>query len=107
MLRALLAERPGAPVLMKTSVFPQIVARTGIPLSQTINESDRALYTEALAAPAEHAAVILAFDGDDVDRAVKAHPAGLRLVQRFSFPEQPAAAVYVSDTSTLNKAPRR
>jgi hypothetical protein len=106
-LRELLAERPGAPVLMKTSVFPQIVARTGIPLSQTINESDRALYTEALAAPAEHAAVILAFDGDDVDRAVKAHPAGLRLVQRFSFPEQPAAAVYVSDTSTLNKAPRR
>ncbi len=104
-LRAALARRPGGMVLMKTSVFPQVVALTGIPLRQTINESDRAIYTDALNAPAEHAAVVLAFDGDDVDRAVKAHPAGLQLVRRFSFPGQPAAAVYVSDTSALNKAP--
>ena len=106
-MRALLASRPGGLVLMKTSVFPQIVALTGIPLRQTINESDRDFYSNALAAPASHAAVVVAFDGDDVDRAVKAHPAGLTLVQRFSFPGQPAAAVYVSDTSTLNKGLQR
>ena len=39
-LRALLVERPGGVVLMDTSVFPEIVAFTGIPLRQTINESD-------------------------------------------------------------------
>jgi hypothetical protein len=106
-LRALLATRAGGTLLMKTSVFPQIVALTGIPLRQTINESDREFYSDALAAPAQHAAVVLAFAGDDVDRAVKAHPEGLTLVRRFSFPNQPAAAVYVSDTSALNKGPVR
>ena len=35
-LRALLAGRPGAPVLMKTSVFPNLVAFTGIPLAPDI-----------------------------------------------------------------------
>ena len=107
LLRMLLKDRPGGMVLMKTSVFPQIVARTGIPLRQTINESDRWMYTDALAEPAEHAAIAVAFEGDDVDRAVKAHPAGLRLVRRFSFSEEPAASVYVSDTSSLNKATTR
>jgi hypothetical protein len=106
-LRALLSTRPGGMVLMKTSVFPQIVALTGIPLRQTINESDRDIYADALTEPAKHAAVVLAFAGDDVDHAVKAHPDGLTLVRRFTFPGQPEAAVYVSDTSALNKAPAR
>jgi hypothetical protein len=106
-LRMLLATRAGGMVLMKTSVFPQIVALTRIPLRQTINESDREFYSDALGAPAQHAAVVLAFAGDDVDSAVKAHPDGLTLVRRFSFPNQPAAAVYVSDTSSLNKGSAR
>ena len=68
---------PAAVVLMKTSVYPHLVAFTGIPLRQTINESDKEFYSAALAAPATHAAIVLAFDGDEIDRAVKAHPAGL------------------------------
>ena len=44
---------------------------TGIPLRQTINESDKEFYQAALAAPAAHAAVVLAFDGDEIDRAVQ------------------------------------
>jgi hypothetical protein len=107
LLRSLLATQPGGPVLMKTSVYPQIVALTGIPLRRTINESDREVYSNALAAPGAHAAIVLAFDGDDVDRALKAHPAGLKLVQRFSFSGQPSATVYVSDTSTTKKVPSR
>ncbi len=106
-LRALPATRLGEPVLMKTSMFPQIVALTGIPLRQTINESDRDYYKAALAAPGERAGIVLAFDGDDVDRAVKAHPQGLTLVRRFICPDEPAATVYVSDTSPLNKTPKR
>ena len=97
-LRALLAQHPGGVILMITSTDPEIVALTGIPLRQTINESDLGIYTSALAAPAAHAAFVLAFDGDDVDRAVHDHPAGLTVYRRFSTPGQPAVTLYVSDT---------
>jgi 4-amino-4-deoxy-L-arabinose transferase-like glycosyltransferase len=104
-LRSLLATRPGAPLLTITSLDPQIIARTGIPLRQTINESDLWIYDAALAAPASHAAIILAFDGDDVDRAVHLRPERLILVQRFTAPGQPAATIYASD-SPLSAAPQ-
>jgi hypothetical protein len=52
-----LAKRPGGVLLMITSTDPQIVALTGIPLRQTINESDLEIYRDALAAPAAHAAL--------------------------------------------------
>ncbi|MGO9316710.1 MAG: hypothetical protein ACLPXT_00480 [Terracidiphilus sp.] len=101
-LRALLAERPGGVVLMDTSVFPEIVAFTGIPLRQTINESDLEIYRDALAAPAAHAGIVLAFDGDEIDRAVKAHPQGLTAVRHFSTAGKPEGTIYVSGTSGAN-----
>ena len=97
-LRGLLAERPGGVILMDTSVYPEIVALTGFPLRQTINESDLEIYRDALTAPAAHAAIVLAFDGDEIDRAVKAHPAGLTEVRRFAAPGQASGTLYVSDT---------
>jgi hypothetical protein len=97
-MRALLATRPAGPVLMNTSVHPEFVAFSGIPLRQTINESDREFYQAALAAPASHAAIVLAFEGDEIDQAVRAHPQGLTLVRRFTSKYQPAGAIYVSDT---------
>jgi len=106
-LRALLAQHPGGSVLMDTSVYPNLVAFTGIPLRQTINESDKEFYSAALAAPAEHAAVVLAFAGDEIDRAVSAHPAGLRLVRRFTAPSQPSGALYVRDTPISTMEPVR
>jgi hypothetical protein len=98
-MRALLAARPTGAVLMNTSVHPEFVAFSGIPLRQTINESDREYYQAALAAPAAHAAIVLAFEGDEIDQAVHAHPEGLTLVRRFSSRYQPPGAIYVSDTS--------
>jgi len=95
-MRKVLSARPDATVLMITSVYPQIVALSGIPLRQTVNESDKEYYQAALADPAGHAAVILAFDGDEVEEAVRLHPHGLKLVARFSWPGQPAASLYVS-----------
>jgi len=106
-LRALLAERPGAVVLMDTSVYPEIVAFTGIPLRQTINESDLEIYGAALAAPAAHAAIVLAFDGDEIDHAVKAHPQGLTAVRRFSTPGKPSGTLYVSGTQAQSASPLR
>jgi hypothetical protein len=97
-LRSLVAQHPGSPVLMGTSVYPNLVAFTGIPLRQTINESDRGYFSDALANPAKHAAIVVAFDGDEIDKAVKAHPEGLRLVRRFECDRQSPGAVYVSDT---------
>jgi hypothetical protein len=97
-LRALLAQHPGGVILMITSTDPEIIALTGIPLRQTINESDLWFYTSALEAPATHAAFVLAFDGDDVDRAVHEHPGGLNVYRQFSTPGQPTVTLYVSDT---------
>jgi hypothetical protein len=91
---------------MNTSVFPEIVAFTGIPLRQTINESDLEIYSEALAAPAAHASIVVAFDGDQIDRAVKAHPEGLTAVRRFSTAEEPAGTIYVSGTPLERQAQR-
>jgi hypothetical protein len=97
-LRRLLAERPGGALLMNTSVYPELVAFTGIPLRQTINESDQYIYRDALAAPAAHAAIVLAFDGDQVDDAVKAHPQNLKAVGRYVAKGQPSGTIYISDT---------
>jgi hypothetical protein len=106
-LRALAAQYPGAPVLMNTSVHPEFVAFSGIPLRQTINESDREYLQAALAAPAEQAAIVVAFAGDDVDRAVRAHPEGLRAVAHFAMKNQPSGTIYVSDTYAHSGARRR
>jgi len=103
-LRALLAERPRGVVLMDTSVYPEIVAFTGIPLRQTICESDLEIYSAALAAPATHADIVLAFDGDEIDRAVKAHPQGLTAVRRFSTPGKPSGTIYVFGTPVARQA---
>lgn len=96
-IRSALACCPRGAILMDTSVHPELVAFSGIALRQTINESDRGLYRGALADPARHAALVLAFDGDAVDRAVKAHPAGLRAVARFAAPRQASATLYESN----------
>jgi hypothetical protein len=97
-LRSLLAEHPSAVILMDTSVYPNLVAFTGIPLRQTINESDLEIYHSALEAPAIHAYLVLAFDGDEIDQAVKAHPVGLRALRRFVAHGQASGTLYLSDT---------
>ena len=92
----MVATFPGAPILMDTSTYPEIVSLTGIPLRETINESDLLLWRTALAAPAAHAAIVVAFDGDAVDRAVKAHPSDLSVAGRFTAKDQPSATIYFS-----------
>jgi hypothetical protein len=90
---------------MGTSVYPTLVALTGIPFRQTINESDLWIYHDALAAPAAHAAIVLAFDGDEIDQAVKAHPEGLTAVRRFTQAGQAPGTLYVSGTPAAGQAP--
>ena len=97
-MHALLQKDPDGVVLMETSVYPELVALTGIPLRQTINESDKEFYQAALAAPAANAYLVLAFDGDEIDHAVHAHPEHLSAVGRFTCDGQPPATLYLSDT---------
>jgi hypothetical protein len=97
-MRSLLAKNSGGTVLMETSVYPELVALTGIPLRQTINESDKEFYQAALAAPAANAYLVLAFNGDEIDRAVHEHPEHLSAVCRFTCDGQPPATLYLSDT---------
>jgi hypothetical protein len=97
-LRAELRRCPRGAVLMNTSVYPELVALTGIPLRQTINEADRQIYRDALAAPAAQAALVLAFEGDAIDSAVKEHPQGLKTVAHFSAKGQAPGTLYVSDS---------
>jgi hypothetical protein len=105
LLQDLLSTFPRGTVLMNTSTYPEIVAFTGIPLRQTINESDLALWRAALEAPASHAAIVVAFDGDEVDRAVKAHPDGLAIAGHFTAENQPSATVY-SSTAVFHRSPQ-
>jgi hypothetical protein len=98
-LRGLLAARPGAVILMNTSIDAEIVALTGIPLRQTINEGDLEVYQDALQAPAAHADFVLAYQGDEIEAAVRAHPQGLRVLRRFTAPYQPSITLYATNTS--------
>ncbi len=102
-LQSLLTHDPHATVLMNTSLYPEIVAFTGIPLRQTINEGDLGIYRSALGDPAAHAAIVVAFDGDEIATAVKAHRADFTLIASFAAKNQPSAAIYAS-TNWLHRA---
>jgi hypothetical protein len=101
-LRQLHALDPRGVVLMNTSTFPSVVPNAGLTYRQTINESDKEFYWAALGAPAAHASIVLAFAGDDIDKAVKAHPEHLRVYRSFHSPytgwDQADVTVYVTDT---------
>jgi hypothetical protein len=101
-LRQLHVQDPNGIVLMDTSTFPSIVPNAGLTYHQTINESDKQFYWAALGDPAGHASIILAFAGDDIDKAVKAHPQHLRVYRRFHSKsqgwDQLDATIYVTDT---------
>ena len=93
---------PKGVVLMDTSTFPSVIPHAGLTYSQTINESDKQFYWAALADPAAHADIVLAYAGNDIDKAAKAHPEHLRVYQRFRSPahgwDQLDATLYVTDT---------
>ncbi|MGA8629257.1 MAG: hypothetical protein WB567_08935 [Terracidiphilus sp.] len=103
-IQDLLSLLPHAPVLMNTSAYPEIVAYTGIPLRQTINESDLEIFRAALADPAGHAAVIVCFQGDDIDNAVHMNPQNLAVAAHFTANTQPPAVVYFS-TKWMDRSP--
>jgi hypothetical protein len=88
---------PGTPILMQESDHIGALEDAGIPLRQTINESDYDSWHAALQAPAEHAAYVVALEGDAVAKAVEEHPEGLQELTILCGTGQPCARVYQSE----------
>jgi hypothetical protein len=95
--RQLLALPQGSTILMYNSDRVGALQDAGIPLRQTVNEGDYDSFHAALAAPAEHAAYVVAIAGDPVSNAVAAHPEGLTELTILCTTGQPCARIYQSD----------
>jgi hypothetical protein len=87
---------PGAPILMQESDHIGALQDAGIPLRQTLNESDYDSWHAALADPAGHAAYVVALEGDAVAKAVAEHPDGLSELTILCSTGQPCARIYQS-----------
>jgi hypothetical protein len=88
---------PGSPILMQESDHIGALQDAGIPLRQTLNESDYDSWHAALEDPAGHAAYVVAMDGDAVAKAVAEHPEGLQELSIECTTGQPCARIYQSD----------
>jgi Dolichyl-phosphate-mannose-protein mannosyltransferase len=105
--RELKAFPPGVPILMYNSDHVGALQDAGLPLRQTVNEDDRDSWKAALAAPAEHAAYVVAIAGDQVSTAVAEHPEGLTELSILCTTGQPCARIYRSDRfASASETPR-
>jgi hypothetical protein len=92
-----LSELPaGSPILMQQSDHVGALQDAGIPLRQTINETDYDSWHAALQDPAGHAAYVVAFEGDTVAQAVAQHSDGLLEVTIISGTGQRRVHIYQS-----------
>ncbi|HEY2038261.1 MAG TPA: glycosyltransferase family 39 protein [Edaphobacter sp.] len=87
---------PGVPILMYNSDHVGALQRAGIPLKQTLSETDYDSWKAALADPAKYAAYVVAIEGDPVAAAVAAHSADLKELVVLCTSGQPCARVYRS-----------
>jgi hypothetical protein len=88
---------PGVPILMYNSDHVGALQDAGLPLRQTVNEGDYDSWKAALAAPAEHAAYVVAIAGDQVSTAVAEHPQDLTELSILCTTGQPCARIYRSN----------
>ena len=87
---------PGAQILMQESDHIGALQDAGIPLKQTINETDYDSWHVALEDPAGHAQFVVAMEGDAVAKAVAAHPQDLEELDILCTTGQPCARIYRS-----------
>ncbi len=87
----------GVPILMQESDHVGALQQAGIPLKQTINETDYDSFHAALGAPAQRAAYIIAIGKDQVAEAVAAHPEDLTELVVLCTTGQSCARVYKSN----------
>ena len=85
------------PVMMSTTAHVGAVQDAGRPLKSMVSESDEVGWEAALADPAQHAAYVIALEGDPVAKAVEAHPEGLQEIEVVRSTGQPTARIYQSN----------
>src|SRR5271154_1954282 len=95
----------GSTILMYNSDHVGALQAAAIPLRQTINEGNSDSFQAALAAPAEHAAYVVAIAGDQVSAAVAAHPEGLNELTILCTSGQPCARIYQSNRASTPLKP--
>ena len=83
-------------LMMSGGWFPGALQQAGIHFARVLRESNHPEWDIALSHPAGAADYIIAFEGDDVYRAVRLFPNGLRLVATVETPTQPKAFIYQS-----------
>jgi hypothetical protein len=98
----------GVPIMMYNSDHVGALQGAGLPLRQTVNEGDYDSWKVALAAPAKHAAYVIAIAGDPVSAAVAEHPEDLTELSILCTTGQPCARIYQSsDFITSQQSPKQ
>jgi hypothetical protein len=94
--RALRRLPPDSTVLMYTARHAAALEFAAFPLRRTINETNNKLWRAALAAPAQAAEYVVAFDtpDDPVRQSVQQHADELQLLAVFTSPTEPRALLY-------------
>jgi hypothetical protein len=96
-LAARLKALPSSATLMiDCGGHPGAVQMAGIPFRRVLRESNPPSWEIALTRPAQSADYIIAFPGDEVDRAVRLFPQGLEPVATIGTPLRPKAVIYRS-----------
>ncbi len=83
-----------ATFMMDCGPHPGAVQLAGIPFRRVLRESNHPDWTIGLAHPAQAADYLIAFPGDDVSRAVRLFPEGLKAVATIGTPTRPGAIIY-------------
>jgi hypothetical protein len=85
---------PSATLMMDCGAHPGAIQMAGIHFRRVLRESNPPFWEVALTQPAQSADYIIAFPGDDVDRAVHRFPQRLEPVATIGTPSRPKALIY-------------
>ncbi len=87
---------PGAKIVMDSGYHVGAFEMAGIPLRQTIGPGDYYLWRDALAKPAAVAPYVITSAGDDLSKAVAAHPEGLTELEILCATGEKCLRIYQS-----------
>jgi 4-amino-4-deoxy-L-arabinose transferase-like glycosyltransferase len=90
----------GDRVLMFTGEYSGALQRADFPFARTVNEGNFGIWQQALTAPSKAGEWVIATEGDDVSKAVAAHPEGLQAVTILRVYGKKPVTIY----RTLNSA---
>lgn len=95
----------GGIIMFDTTDHIGAIQDAGLPLKSLISPLDSQSFDRARQQPARYANLIVALEGDPVDKAVIAHPEGLTEIEVLCHTGQPCAKLYQS-TMLTGGAPR-